>query len=289
MKKYSGKILVKDTRRPTFFEKPKFPKNIIGAAEMWVLENIKMTDPLSERVIRFCTYNDDTDWNFEYDVPRYAFDDACDVYDEFCEVSEHIGQFMLALWSNIRGNYYYDVRVSISYSNPEYKDDYLIYFIKYNWEILETDHPRILCSNAHTRRDCHWMRVPFRYSRLSIEGYDINGQYRRFVDLLCELSNKTILVHSQSDVKALMRVFRYLGVKHLKKNDRFYVNNPYKRAFFSKFTPAYRLERIEGDWVLVALSLFDVPSNTEQVLDIDELIVYRSLKARLRDLRPITN
>ena len=261
----------------------------ISWAEKWILKNIQGLDPASDRIIRFYTYNDEEGQDFEYEVPNYKFDLTSCLYDDFIKTSNEIGQ-MLQKNYGIKGRYFYDIKVSLEYTkiNDQLYNaaDGVQYTLNYTWEILKTDNPRCIFGNPTYRKDCDYLKSAFS-PKLMIEGYTLSGNYRKFVDILSDLFSKTIIVHSKADVKALMRIMKFLGVNHVMKGGKFYPNNPNKRAFFSKYVYGYQLGRVNGQTIICAVQSMELPAHPDDILDIDELIVKRTLKSKLRDMRKV--
>lgn len=214
-------------------------------------------NPKSEYIIRFFTCNDEDGMDFDYETP-----DNIDL-DWNCW---EIGQDLLKRFG-VTGKYFYDVRVTQD-----------------SWEIVRTNNPRCTLGNPLHRKDCDYLKGTYN-PKLTIEGYTLSGNYFRFREILDDLVNKTIIVHSKSDVKAIMRIVRFLGVNQTLKNKRVHPNNPDKPEFciFSKLTFGYKLKRENGQVFLQAVPKSELPTNTDEILDIDELIIKRSLKAMLRD------
>lgn len=253
------------------------PLRVISWAEKWFLQNVYGIDPASERIIRFYTYNDEDGTDFEFEVPSYKFDLANCLYDSFVEVATEIGKSLMEQFG-IVGRYFYDVKVSLSYQKENQK------YVKNFWyEVLKTDNPRCVYGNPTHRKDCDYLNSPYK-SKVTISGYTLSGNYKRLVDVLGDLATKTIIVHSKADAKAVLRIARFLGVDIISKGGAYYKNNPDKYALFSKRTFGYALGRENNQTVMYIVHKSQMPINPNDLLDIDELIVKRSLRARIMDM-----
>lgn len=253
----------------------------ISKVESWVLSNIYKLDTTSERIIRFYTYNDEKGEEFDFKCPNYTYDIMSCLYDDFVEVSHEIGEILQEQYGVV-GRYFYDVKVSLTYERCGNPFDGYDWDMNYSWNILKTDNPRCVLGNPNIRKDCYYLNN-FN-SKLVIEGYTLSGNYKKLADILSDLVSKTIIVHSKSDAKAVLRIMKFLGVQQVSMGGKYYYNNPDSRAHFSKYRYGYQLDRIDGETVMCIIPRCDVPVTSQEVLDIDEFIVKRSLKARLRDI-----
>lgn len=253
------------------------PLRAISWAEKWFLQNVYGIDPASERIVRFYTYNDEEGTDFEFEVPSYKFDLTNCLYDSFVEVATEIGKALMEQFGVV-GRYFYDVKVSLSYQKEDQK------YVKNFWyEVLKTDNPRCVYGNPTHRKDCDYLNSPYK-SKVTISGYTLSGNYKRLVDVLGDLATKTIIVHSKADAKAVLRIARFLGVDIISKGGAYYKNNPDKRALFSKRTFGYALGRENNQTIMYIVHKSQMPINPNDLLDIDELIVKRSLRARIMDM-----
>ncbi len=254
----------------------------IGNVEKWMLKNIYNLDPTSERIIRFYTYNDEQGEDFDFKCPNYTYDLTSCLYDDFCETCNTVGKYIQEHFG-VTGRYFYDVKVGLEYERIGSPVMGYEWNMNFDWEILDTDNPRCVLGNPSKRRDCYYLSN-FN-SKLTIDGYTLSGNYRKFSDVLSDLVSKTIIVHSKSDAKAILRIMKFLGVSSVQIGNKEHYNNPEIRGFFSRNTFGYQLDRIEDQTVICAIPKRHLPVDTEFILDIDEFIVKRSLKARLRDGR----
>ena len=247
---------------------------VVSKIEKWYLKNFKKIDPMTERIVRFYTYSNQQGQDFEFECPTYKYDIIDCLYDEFVKVSQEVGKkIQTQFGGGVPGKYYYDVKIVLSDSE----------FWFYGWEILKTDNPRCLFGNPMVRKNCSY--ITNQNSRLMIDGYYLSGNYKSFAGVLSELIGKTIVVHSKYDAKALLRILKFFGVGTVKVADSMYYNNPNKRCYFSRNAYSYRLAREGGQTVIRLIPKNELAVAWWEVLDIDEFIVKRSLRARLRDWR----
>ena len=250
----------------------------VSHVEKWVLKHLYNLNPESDRIVRFYTYNLQGTTTFDFKCPNYNYDTISCIYDDFIKVSHEIGTKICEIYG-ISGNYFYDVKISLIYE----KHEKFGWTANYHWEILRTNNPRCVQGNPKDRKDCSYLVN--KNSKLTIDGYTLNGIYKEFVDVLNDLVNKTIIVHSKSDAKSLLRVMKFLGVKSVVIGNKRYYNNPNTRGWFSKYTFGYRVGVEDGRTTLYAIRKRDLPTDTRNLLDIDEFIVKRSFRAIMRDRR----
>lgn len=251
--------------------------------ETWYLRKFRKLDTSCERIVRFYTYNDEQGKDFEFKCPQYAYDQFSGLYDDTVEVCSEIGQQLQNFYGDISGRYFYDIKVSLTYLKTispfngieEWENSY-------SCEIMNTDNPKCWMGNPKRRRDCRYLTS--KASRLTIEGYHLNGRYTRMSEVLSDLVNKVIIVHSVRDARAVLRMLKFLGV-HTIKVTKYHYNNPNKYGAFSRNIFGYGICRENGETIAVVMPRSDLPVAPDQILDIDELIVKRDLKARLRDWR----
>lgn len=253
------------------------PLRVISWAEKWIMQNVYGLDPMTERIVRFYTYNDEEGADFEFEVPSYKFDLTSCLYDGFVETATEIGKALLEQFG-VAGRYFYDVKVSLSYQKENQK-----YVRNFWYKVLKTDNPRCIYGNPAHRKDCDYLSSPNK-SKVTISGYTLSGNYKRLVDVLGDLATKTIIVHSKADAKAVLRIARFLGVDIVSKGGAYYRNNPDKRAIFNKSTFGYALGRKNDQTIMYIVHKSQMPINSNDLLDIDELIIKRSWRARLLDM-----
>ncbi len=253
---------------------------MVGNVERWMLENIYKLDPTAERIVRFYTYNDEKGEDYDFKCPNYTYDLMSCLYDDFVEVAHEIGKIIQTSYG-IAGRYYYDVKITLIYEKVGNPLDGEEWDMRYTWKILGTDNPRCVAGNPFRRKDCYYLNN-FN-SKLTIEGYTLSGNYRELADVLNDLVNKTIIIHSTQDARALFRIMKFLGVKTVMFGNNSHYNSV-RRALFNKTTFSYRLDRIDNCTTLMAVRRRDLSVSPQEVLDIDEFIVRRSIKARLKDL-----
>lgn len=244
----------------------------VGNVEKWFLKKFRGIDPTSERVIRFYTYNDEQGQDYDFKCPNYTYDLVSGLYDDFLEAAIEIGEYFQDNFG-IAGRYFYDVKVSLNYEDNK---------ATHSWKVIKTDNPRCILGNPAYRKDCYYLNN-FN-SKLVIEGYFLSGNYKKLIDVLNDLVNKTIIVHSKSDAKALLRIMKFLGVHQVKIGEYYFYNNPDTKAKFSRTASGYQLSRIDEETVMCTVPYRCLPTSTQEVLDIDEFIVRRSFKSKLRDM-----
>lgn len=276
--------LVENQNRVTKLSRNRIPWHLraVSKVERWVLRNIYKLDPTSERIIRFYTYNDENGEDFDFKCPNYTYDIMSYIYDDFVEICHEIGGELQRQYG-ITGRYFYDVKVTLMYERCGNPFDGYDWDVDYSWVILKTDNPRCVLGNPNMRKDCYYLNN-FN-SKLVIEGYTLSGNYKKFVDVMSDLIGKTLIVHSTADAKALLRILKFLGVSTVQIAGNPYYNNPDRRGFFSRNTYGYQLNRIDEQTVVCAVPKRELPVSVCEVLDIDEFIIKRSLKAQLRDRR----
>ena len=91
-----------------------------------------------------------------------------------------------------------------------------------------------------------------------------------------------MVVHSHADAKAFLRIMKFLGVNHIRMGKARRYNLPAKYGKLTTKFFGYYLVREDSETVICRMPLSYHPTVSE-VLDIDEFIVKRDLKARLRD------
>lgn len=247
--------------------------------EWWYVTKILRINPHSQRIIRFYTYSDveGADWDFK--CPRYAYDwDSC-LYDDFLETCGEIGKALYEMYG-VPGNYYYDVKVTLSYSQSGNPSDGYDWEMEHSYVILKTDNPRCVEGKTYTRKDCSYLR---NYdSHITICGYHLSGKYRKMVNVLEDLSDKIIVIHSHADAKAFLRIMKFLGVNHIRMGKYRRYNLPAKYGKLTNKFFGYYLTREDSETIINRVPMIYHPTVSE-VLDIDEFIVKRDLKARIRD------
>lgn len=265
------------TLNENFSRLEKMSRNRIGwhlraasSVERWWLKSIKGIDPASERTIRFYTQGNN---KYEFKCSNYTYDLTSGLYDDFLEAAIEVGQYLQEHFG-VDGEYFYDVKVTLSYEK---------FSVSHTWEVIKTDNPRCALGNHKYRKDCRYLGN-FN-SKLVIEGYSLSGNYRRFADVLSDLVSKTIIVHSKSDAKALLRIMKFLGVQQVQIGNNQYYNSPDRRAYFSKLRYGYQLNIVDGETTICVVPQRNLPVESYEIIDIDEFIVKRSIKSRLRDRR----
>lgn len=249
-----------------------------GSIEKWVLRNVKGINPDNQRVVRFFTYNDEDGIDFDYKCPHYTYDYNSCLYDDFLEVCEEIGQTLHDIYG-VPGNYYYDVKVTLDYVQDA--DDY-----DGDWKrthcyvILKTDNPRCVEGRTRDRKDCS--HLTDYNSHITISGYSLSGKYRRMVDILEDLSTKIVVVHSHQDARAFLRIMKFLGINHIRMGKHYRYNMPAKYGKLTKSFFGYYLEREDNETIVCRMHRSYCPAVAE-VIDIDEFIVKRTWKARMKD------
>lgn len=247
----------------------------VSKVENWVLKNFYNLDPNTERIIEFYTYNDSDGVEFDFKCPNYKYDLVNCMYGDFVEACHNIGASLLNIYG-IPGRYYYEVKVTLKYTEVNGN-----WNMSYVWEVLETDNPRCGLGKPYDRRDCSYLENTD--SKLSIDGYDLSGNYKCLSEVLTSINNKTILVHSTQDAKSLLRVMRFLGVKVVMIDGDSKSNIPTSRAVFNKDTFGYKLKFVDGVPVVYIVGKSEIlltpPSN---LMDIDEFIVGKSVQASMR-------
>lgn len=244
----------------------------ISTAEKWLLKTFTGIDPTSERVVRIYTYNDEKGQSYDFKCPNYTYDLTSGLYDDFLEAANKVGQHLQEHFGVV-GRYFYDVKISLCYYDGK---------VTHIWKVLKTDNPRCMLGNPHFRKDCYYLNN-FN-SKLVIEGYHLSGKYKRFVDVLGDLVSKTIIVHSTADAKALLRILKFLGITQVNIGDSYYYNNPDRRAYFCRIAYGYQVKRMYDQTVVSVQHRDEMTTFSEDVIDIDEFIVKRDFKAKLRDM-----
>lgn len=251
--------------------------------QRWYLRSIKKLDPYAERIIRFYTYNDDDGEEYDFKCPQYAFDLTSCLYDDFVEACHEIGESIQKHYGVV-GKYFYDVKVTLSYSQVGNPLDGIEWEMDWDWKILKTDNPRCTAGNSRLRKDCEYLG---NYdSRLMIEGYSLSGDYKRFADVLSALTSKVVVMHSVSDSRAFLRIMKFLGVTTVYTGTIAHYNAPVRYGKFNRSAVAYYLDRIDDTTSVCTMRKCALVSvSAENILDIDEFIVKRSLKSRYKDWR----
>lgn len=242
--------------------------------EKWWLKNIKKLDPTTERIVEFYTYNDELGKDFDFECPKYTFDLSDSSYNDFIKTCCTIGEYLQKHYG-IVGRYYYKVKITLDYQKVEGD-------IKPEWKLLKTDNPRCALGNPRCKRDCNY--VSNFNSKLVIEGYSLSGNYKQLDDILTDLSKKIVIMHSKYDSRAFLRIVKFLGVNTICIGDYFHYNSPVRYGVFSDNLYSYHLHRTNKT---VSVHTRDnlVLTAPENILDINEFIVKRSLKSKLRDWR----
>ncbi len=101
--------------------------------------------------------------------------------------------------------------------------------------------------------------------------------------LLENMINNVVLVHSKLDAKAFLKISKFLGVKIIVFKDRTYTNVPTKSNHFSNQYFGYHIINHNGKAAVEIVNADVIRSGCYSLLDIDEFIVKRSVKARLQD------
>lgn len=250
--------------------------------EKWWLKVIKKLDPLSERVVRIYTYNDETCKIYSFKCPYYTFDRTSYLYDDFSKICHKIGETLQRNYK-ILGKYYYDVKITLNYHTNNLISD-TEWDMTYNWEVVKTNNPRCILGNSRHKKDCSYL-VNFN-SKLTIEGYSLNGDYKQFADVLSDLSDKVIIMHSKYDARAFLRIVKFLGVTTIYLGKKAHYNIPAKYGVFNKIVCGYYLDKVDDSVAVYTIHKNQIVStNPENILDINEFIVKRSLKSKLKDWR----
>lgn len=252
--------------------------------EKWWLRKLYHLNPECERIVRFYTECTDKVADYNFKCTNYTYDLFSCLYDDFVETSCEIGKKLMDLYEGVYGEYYYDVKISLQYFQSGSPIDGYDWDMEYTWEIIETDNPRCVAGSARNRKDCS--QFVNKSSSMEIEGYKLNGNYKGLVGLLSDLTGKTVVVHSKSDASAFLRIVKYLGVEYVSINGKQKKNIPSKYGYFSERTFGYQLYMNPQTRQVAVMTVTknNLPSNCYDLLDIDELIIKRSLKARLRDM-----
>lgn len=252
--------------------------------EKWWLRKFYHLNPECERIVRFYTECTDKVADYNFKCTNYTYDLFSCLYDDFVETSCEIGKKLMDLYEGVCGEYYYDVKISLQYFQSGSPIDGYDWDMEYTWEIIETNNPRCVAGSARNRKDCS--QFVNKSSRMEIEGYKLNGNYKRLVELLSDLTGKTVIVHSKFDASAFLRIVKYLGVEYVSINGKQKKNIPSKCGYFSERTFGYQLYMNPQTRQVAVMTVTknNLPSNCYDLLDIDELIIKRSLKARLRDM-----
>lgn len=248
--------------------------------QSWWVRNIVGINPNTQRIIRFYTYNDEQGIDFDFKCPHYTYDYNSCLYDDFLEVCENIGETIQSMYG-IPGNYYYDVKVTLEYVREGDPVNGYDWSMKHYYNILKTDNPRCVEGKNFIRKDCSYLRNCD--SHLTICGYHLSGKYHRMSEVLEDLATKIIVIHSHSDAKAFLRIMKFLGVNHIQMGSHCRYNLPAKYGKLTRRFFGYYLTREDSDTIIHRMPTSYYPTVSE-VLDIDEFIIKRDLRARLRDV-----
>lgn len=249
--------------------------------ERWYLNKLYDLNPDCDRIVRFYTFEDCEGRDYFFKCPNYCYDTFSNLYEDFVETSDEIGNRLTELFS-VTGEYYYDVKITLNYFQTGNPTDGYDWDMRYDWVVLKTDNPRCVLGSPIHRKNCSYLRN--RNSSLEIRGYKLSGNYKKFSDALWDLSTKTIVVHSKTDAKKLLRVLRFLGVTSLDVNGVIKKNLPTKNNHFTRTTFGYGLYRVQNHMVACAIHKDNLPANPQQFLDIDEFIVKQTIKSKIRDI-----
>lgn len=119
--------------------------------------------------------------------------------------------------------------------------------------------------------------------KLVINGYGLHPKYTNITSFFNDMMHNVIIVHSDSDARGLLRLFRYLGVNNLR-----YANESEKQGNFpqnGKRGFAYQLA-IDGDgpMVLAYVLCNSFYKQSPPMMDIDNVIVSKSWLTWLKDM-----
>lgn len=264
-----------------------WPILTISKAERWLVKKTKGIDLNTDRVLRFYTYNDMEHQDFEFIVPKYVSDLVTCLYSAFVKAGNVIGKTIRDEFG-IKGAYQYDVQVTIEPSKDFlYNDSDIIQNnLSFSWRILRTDNPRCVFGDPTVRKDCSYLNQPLE-SKLTIDGYVLSGNYQEIMDVVSDLATRTVITHSQEDVLALMEITKFLGAVAVSNGPIVYKNEPHRVAHFSPGAFGFRLDKVNGRITLKAIRKEVMNTAPEDVLDIDELIVRRSLSSILKEVKEI--
>lgn len=252
---------------------------VISQIEKWYLNKVRGINPAAQRLIRVYTYNDEDGMNYDYSVPNYTYDLTCGMYDDFLVVADQVSSEIYDKF-DIPGRYFYDVLLSVYYDQCDTNRFTVEQRFTYNYKIIKTDNPRCSLGNPKYRKDCSY--IIDCDSHITIEGYKLSGKYTNFAQVLQDLATKTIIVHSKSDAKNLLKILKFLGIKHVYIGDRCKYNTPNKVNRFSRNVYGYQLFRQDNHIYVDILRKDLISTLPTDVMDIDEFIVGKSLRARLR-------
>lgn len=264
-----------------------WPILTISKAERWLVKKTKGIDLNTDRVLRFYTYNDMEHQDFEFIVPKYVSDLGTCLYSAFVKAGNVIGKTIRDEFG-IKGAYQYDVQVTIESSEDFLHNDSDIIQnnLSFSWRILRTDNPRCVFGDPTVRKDCSYLNQPLE-SKLTIDGYVLSGNYQEIMDVVSDLATRTVITHSQEDVLALMKITKFLGAVAVSNGPIVYKNEPHRVAHFSPDAFGFRLDKVDGRITLKAIRKEVMNTAPEDVLDIDELIVRRSLSSILKEVKEI--
>ena len=247
--------------------------------EKWWLDKVRGINPAAERLVRIYTYNDEEGMNYDYKVPNYTYDLSNGLYNDFLMVADEVGSIIFDTY-NIPGRYFYDVLLNVNYDQCVTDDFQVEQRFTYGYRIIRTDNPRCSQGNPKYRKDCTY--ITDWDSHLTIEGYKLSGKYSNLAQVLKDLATKTVIVHSKSDAKALLKILKFLGVNHAYIGNKRRYNTPNQINLFSKYVYGYQLFREDGETLVDILRRDQISTGITDVMDIDELIIGKSLKARLK-------
>lgn len=118
---------------------------------------------------------------------------------------------------------------------------------------------------------------------LSLSGYVLNEKYTTIRDVIKELNNSSVLATTTMEAKALLRVLRYLGVKHLVYDidPALELNLPKK----GRKNHVYSLRNYNGEIVvnMTPLALYKAGSNYSSMLKVKDVITNKTLFTVIQD------
>ena len=264
-----------------------WPIRTMIKAERWLIKKIRGIDLNTDRVLRFYTYNDRNHQDFEFIVPKYVSDLRTCLYSAFVKAGYAVGQIIKDEFG-IKGTYLYDVQVTIESSESFLHNNLGVIQnnLSFSWQILRTNNPRCVFGDPTVRKDCSYLNQPLE-SKLTIEGYRLSGNYQDIMDVVSDLVTRTVITHNQEDVLALMKITKFLGATAVVNGHIVYKNEPHRVACFSPDAFGFRLDKLDGRVVVKTIRKGVMNTAPEDVLDIDELIVRRSLSSILREVREL--
>lgn len=231
-------------------------------------------NPTQERVVRFFTKTSERTQEHYFDCPCYYLDtlsasDGRNVFREFIKCCYKISRSLNEMFPTY-GEYWYDIAVTLNK-----QDD------SYNWTILKSNNPRCVFGNLRCHKNCE--ALVHTYSHIEISGHALNGKFKSFAGLISSINHRAIVLHNRRDMIALFKVFRFIGATQIMSGGRIFSNTPttWKNL---KFNYGCYLDMCNGQLTAVVLNRINLPTNPHYLMDIDEIIIKRSVKAQLSDL-----